>query len=444
MIREIPQKVEAQSSLDVNKLGGHLALLRRTRTTVFLGCLIAVGTVGLFAPQQAKAASSLEASRSKFSDSSSLSKAREIRQNNPASALDAIESARKIRNELKQTIIQNTQKSALAESGAVVHRVESGETLASIARQYEVPVQTLVQTNGLNDPNDIQEKDVIAVPTAESPSELGDLGSRVMPTNITRLDRPILIASVDDGAVLGTDLPLDSVPHQNIRTSALQDTDLMRVRRSLKAARQDKIKLEEEKLALNSNDSASSAVAVNSGRSGIVPTEPLAKPSLNLIDIPIAARGPVPRLPDLELPSLVSDNYLPNEWQGSGSVRFIWPAKGTFTSGYGWRWGRMHRGIDIAAPTGTTVVSSASGVVTYSQYNDGGYGNLIEVTHPDGSLTLYAHNNRNLVREGEFVSQGQKIAEMGSTGRSTGPHTHFELHTPGQGAINPVQLLGRS
>ena len=103
----------------------------------------------------------------------------------------------------------------------------------------------------------------------------------------------------------------------------------------------------------------------------------------------------------------------------------------------------MHRGIDIAAPVGTTVVASAPGVVTYSRYNSGGYGNLIEVTHPDGSLTLYAHNNRNLVKQGQFVSQGQKIAEMGSTGRSTGPHTHFELHSPGKGAVNPVYLLGR-
>ncbi len=120
---------------------------------------------------------------------------------------------------------------------------------------------------------------------------------------------------------------------------------------------------------------------------------------------------------------------------------YIWPARGTLTSGYGWRWGRMHKGIDIAGPTGTPIVAAAPGVVTYSRWNPGGYGNLVELTHPDGSQTLYAHNSRLLVREGESVTQGQQIAEMGSTGFSTGPHLHFEIHPSGQGAVNPMALL---
>ena len=101
----------------------------------------------------------------------------------------------------------------------------------------------------------------------------------------------------------------------------------------------------------------------------------------------------------------------------------------------------MHRGIDIAAPVGTPVVAAAPGVVITSGWNDGGYGNLVEIQHPDGSITLYAHNNRNLVRVGQQVDQGQQIAEMGSTGYSTGPHSHFEIHPSGQGAVNPLALL---
>ncbi len=173
----------------------------------------------------------------------------------------------------------------------------------------------------------------------------------------------------------------------------------------------------------------------------LVLPEPANRSGLNLINLPIAAVGPLPRLPELELPPLKSENYLPSQLQPGGKVKYIWPAKGTFTSGYGWRWGRMHRGIDVAAPVGTPIVASAPGVVTYSQFNDGGYGNLVEVKHPDGSLTLYAHNHLLRVRVGQFVSQGQQIADMGSTGRSTGPHLHFELHPAGKGAINPVQLL---
>jgi murein DD-endopeptidase MepM/ murein hydrolase activator NlpD len=142
-----------------------------------------------------------------------------------------------------------------------------------------------------------------------------------------------------------------------------------------------------------------------------------------------------PDLPPLDRP----DTYLPG-----GSMQFTgyaWPAKGELTSGYGWRWGRMHRGIDIAAATGTPIVAAAPGVVTYADWNSGGYGYLVEIQHPDGSLTVYAHNNQILVREGQKVAQGELIAEMGSTGRSTGPHLHFEIHPTGDGAVNPMAYL---
>lgn len=120
---------------------------------------------------------------------------------------------------------------------------------------------------------------------------------------------------------------------------------------------------------------------------------------------------------------------------------YVWPTRGTFTSGYGWRWGRMHRGIDVAGPVGTPIVAAASGTVVRSGWNSGGYGNLVDIRHPDGSLTRYAHNSRLLVREGEQVRQGQQIAEMGSTGYSTGPHLHFEIHLPGTGTVNPMAYL---
>ncbi|MGB7444080.1 MAG: peptidoglycan DD-metalloendopeptidase family protein [Coleofasciculaceae cyanobacterium] len=144
-----------------------------------------------------------------------------------------------------------------------------------------------------------------------------------------------------------------------------------------------------------------------------------------------------PDLPPLSDP----DRYLPDS-----PARFngyIWPAKGVLTSGYGRRWGRMHKGIDIAAPIGTPIMAAAPGVVVTAGWNSGGYGKLVEIKHPDGSLTLYAHNNRILVRRGQEVAQGQQISEMGSTGYSTGPHLHFEVHPSGRGAVNPVAYLPR-
>lgn len=143
-----------------------------------------------------------------------------------------------------------------------------------------------------------------------------------------------------------------------------------------------------------------------------------------------------------DLPPLAPvDNYLPHP-NGSGAFKgYIWPAKGVLSSGYGWRWGRMHRGIDIAAPVGTPVFAAAEGVVVKSGWNKGGYGNLVDIQHADGTLTRYAHNYRVLVQPGQQVEQGQQISLMGSTGRSTGPHLHFEVHPGGKAAVNPIALL---
>jgi murein DD-endopeptidase MepM/ murein hydrolase activator NlpD len=134
-------------------------------------------------------------------------------------------------------------------------------------------------------------------------------------------------------------------------------------------------------------------------------------------------------------------DYAPRPNPSPSGKTWILPAKGIFTSGYGWRWGRMHKGIDIASGVGTPIVAAQDGQITFAGWNDGGYGYLVEITHGDGSRSLYAHQSRILVREGDVVRQGQQIGQMGSTGRSTGPHLHFEIHAPGLGAVNPMALI---
>ena len=119
---------------------------------------------------------------------------------------------------------------------------------------------------------------------------------------------------------------------------------------------------------------------------------------------------------------------------------YIWPTKGVFTSGFGWRWGRMHKGIDIANNTGTSIHASRAGIVTYAGWSSG-YGYLVEITHEDGESTRYAHNSQLLVKKGQMVHQGARISNMGSTGRSTGPHLHFEIRRAGGGAVNPLGKL---
>ncbi|MBU7583044.1 MAG: peptidoglycan DD-metalloendopeptidase family protein [Nostoc sp. TH1S01] len=166
---------------------------------------------------------------------------------------------------------------------------------------------------------------------------------------------------------------------------------------------------------------------------------------VNASDAPRRMRGTQvsPQLP----PLAAVDQYLPKPIDetipppSTSSVAYIWPAKGVFTSGYGWRWGRMHKGIDVANATGTPVYASADGVIEVAGWNKGGYGNLVDIRHPDGSITRYGHNSKILVRVGQQVRQGETIALMGSTGFSTGPHTHFEIHPSGKGAVNPIAFL---
>jgi len=113
-------------------------------------------------------------------------------------------------------------------------------------------------------------------------------------------------------------------------------------------------------------------------------------------------------------------------------ISLIRPVSGTVTSRFGGRWGRAHKGTDIGAPKGTTIVAAASGTVTVSQYGySGGYGNYIMISHGNGVQTLYGHCNTLLVTAGTYVSQGQAIATVGNTGNSYGNHLHLEVRVNG-------------
>ena len=191
-------------------------------------------------------------------------------------------------------------------------------------------------------------------------------------------------------------------------------------------------------LSQSEKDGTLPTVTLQRSQPQVVATAPLGSEAYEPLMPASLAKIVSPTLPSIG----PGENYLPKT--PNQSTGYIWPAKGVFTSGYGWRWGRMHRGIDIAGPIGTPIVAAASGVVITAGWNSGGYGNMIDIRHADGSITRYAHNNRLMVRSGQTVEQGQQIAEMGSTGFSTGPHSHFEIHLPGQGAVNPMAYLSRS
>ena len=116
----------------------------------------------------------------------------------------------------------------------------------------------------------------------------------------------------------------------------------------------------------------------------------------------------------------------------------IWPVSGPITSGFGWRWGRMHEGIDIGAACGTPIHAAAFGTVIYSGWMSG-YGNFVVIDHGNGLATAYAHQSAIYVSGGS-VSQGQVIGAVGSTGHSTGCHLHFEVRVNGT-PVNPLNYL---
>lgn len=134
---------------------------------------------------------------------------------------------------------------------------------------------------------------------------------------------------------------------------------------------------------------------------------------------------------------LVPGRSTPESWEdgdsrGSEKKRdlgrslFSWPVDGPITSKFGPRNGSFHDGIDIAAPLGTSVLAAADGKVIFSDVLRG-YGNVVILRHPNGYLTVYAHNRANLVKEGQNVRQGETIAEVGQSGRATGASLHFEV-----------------
>ena len=161
----------------------------------------------------------------------------------------------------------------------------------------------------------------------------------------------------------------------------------------------------------------------------------------------------LPGRPDTVLPrpstalharrALAIDAY--RQQAGPTDGMFMLPVEGQRTSGFGMRIHpidheeRLHSGMDIAAPTGTSIRAAAAGQVVFSG-TQAGYGNVVLIQHEEGYATLYAHNTANLVSVGTPVSQGQPIATVGSTGRATGPHLHFEVRKDGK-QLDPAQFF---
>lgn len=359
-----------------------------------------------------------------------------------------------------------------AVTGAV-YRVRIGDTLQTIADSHGISVPELMQTNNIDDPRLLQVDRELKIPRSREVRARVNQSPAVV---YTEAAEPTLIAQTTQARVPSPD-------SEDVRLQQLKD-DIMRLREEYRQQRDDRdpepsvdisarptteeasTPTLEKPAEQNSLPQPVLTVPVEDRRqsrrdrsaspteTARVPASQTAQPS-RANNAPLVATAPAPvqgynrllQMPagqtvEPQIPPLEDrDRYLPDSPQTFNG--YIWPTRGTLTSGYGPRWGRMHKGIDIAAPTGTPIYAAAPGEVVSAGWNSGGYGNLVDIRHADGSLTRYAHNSKVLVRKGDRVQQGQKISLMGSTGFSTGPHLHFEIHPSGRGAANPMAFLPR-
>jgi murein DD-endopeptidase MepM/ murein hydrolase activator NlpD len=261
-----------------------------------------------------------------------------------------------------------------------IYMVSRGDSLWKIARNYNLTVETLKEANPQINGDALHEGDEISLIVAEPL------------VNVTTVER--LVAE-------------ESIPFE---TEYTYDSNLWRV---------------QSRVVKNGVMGQKEVVYLVTKENGVeVKREKLQETVLKEPEARVIAAGLA------QIPS-----------RGTGS--FVWPVRGggRISSGYGWRGGGFHGGIDIAASRGTTILAADSGVVVFQGW-DGGYGLSVVICHGQ-YYTRYAHNSRNLVNTGQAVNKGQVIATVGSTGQSTGLHLHFEIRSGGiYGAtINPLNYF---
>lgn len=161
-----------------------------------------------------------------------------------------------------------------------------------------------------------------------------------------------------------------------------------------------------------------------------------------LMPLTFSTRGQEPDADSLRANSILQKMDRMNLYRiAAQKAPFALPVKSAFryTSGFGPRWGRMHSGTDFAASYGTPIYATADGVVTFAGWSSG-YGRLVKIQHEFGIETRYAHQSQLRVKVGQRVSRGDRIGDMGNSGRSTGTHLHYEVRVGGQ-AVNPMTYI---
>ena len=357
----------------------------------------------------------------------------------------------------------------LVENAAIwrEHVVKNGETLSDIAMAHgNITAQDILRANGLKDANRLSENQLLLIPNDPSKIEetLDEVRTRQM--RIAATKEKIEPLKVKNYVVAPGDSLWSISNAQNIELDTLIGSNTfktsarLRPGAKLRIPNQDGIfyvlkkgeSLEEVSkrygVSINKLKQVNINVDVASLKTGDEIFLPGAKPD-GLIE-----RRETPKLAEVKKqpapPSKTPAKQAPKPQPGEVAVKngtYRWPIMGRINSPFGWRQHPItrrrdfHTGIDIKASRGDPIKAAGSGKVVYSGWM-GGYGKVLVIEHSNGQSTLYAHCSTLLAGKGASISSGQLVAKVGTTGRSTGPHLHFEVRN-GNSPVNPIKYLSK-
>jgi murein DD-endopeptidase MepM/ murein hydrolase activator NlpD len=277
----------------------------------------------------------------------------------------------------------------------VTHSVKAGETLYRIARAYEISVEELMAANGIDEPRSLDVGHELLIPGASELREVPPLEARVPPV---RAPPPPRKHVVQAGETL----------YRIAKAYEVSVDELMQAN-GLRDARE---------LAM--------------GQELLVPARPGREAGVERI--PEGPDGPRGARAGLHIPEFGA------KAEGAAKGALDWPLRGVLYARFGKKSGDPHDGIDLAAPAGTPVKTAAEGQVLYAG-EQRGYGNIVIIEHPGGLVTVYAHNRDVRVNSGQKVRRGQVVATVGESGRTSGPHLHFEVRKDAV-PVDPMHYLG--
>lgn len=319
----------------------------------------------------------------------------------------------------------------------MLHKVQAGDTIESIARRYLADPRVIIayKPNELKEPYQLKEGQLIVVPDGKRPPRDKIITHKVVPGETLSdiglrfdisVDTIIWANNIDDPDSLRDGTELAILPITGFKHVAKAGETVWSIAVMHQVDPKAILDYEPNNLKADTELQEGQVVIVPDGKKPEPPRQVTSRGAERPGEGAPAQQQAAPE------PQQAEDN---TPTQATG--QFVWPARGVITQYFS----GAHNGIDIAAPLGTPVYAADAGVVTVAGWDPYGLGNHVRIDHGNGYLTIYGHFSKLLVHAGQYVERGQQIALMGSTGRSTGPHVHFIIARGARGYVNPLDLL---